>query len=153
MDSSFYQSFHMIRDDGIDMVSEGEQTVYMKYGLKLLNDISSDSLIHFPLNTDNKHWRFACAGRNARIVYLMNSCGSNSKEICDRLIGFFKGAYSGIWKCTSLLQCPNQDDGYNCGIFIIMNIAYVFQHIEKTKTTDVLTNATLNKVWGKKCPL
>jgi hypothetical protein len=35
VDSSFYHSFHMIRDDGIDMVSEGEQTVYMKYGLNL----------------------------------------------------------------------------------------------------------------------
>lgn len=152
VDSSFYQTFHIIRDDGLDMVSEGEQTVYMKYGLKLLNDISSDSLIHFPLNTDNNHWRYACADIKARIVYLMNSYGSNSKEICDRLIGFFKGAYSGIWKCTSL-QCPYQDDGYNCGIFTIMNIAYVVQRIEKTQTTDVLTNLTLNRVWGKKCPL
>ena len=149
VDSSFYQYFHMTRDDGIDMVSEGEQTVYMKYGLKLLKGISSDSLIHFPLNTDNNHWRYACADIKARIVYVMNSYGSNEKEVCDRLIGFFKGAYSGVWKCISL-QCPYQDDGYNCGIFTIMNIAYVVLRIEQTQTTDVLTNATLNKVWAKK---
>jgi hypothetical protein len=149
VDASFYQSFHMTRDDGIDMVSEGEQTVYMKYGLKLLKGISSDSLIHFPLNTDKSHWRYACADIKARIVYVMNSYGSNAKEVCDRLIGFFKGAYSGVWKCISL-QCPYQDDGYNCGIFTIMNIAYVVLRIEQTQTTDVLTNAKLNKVWGKK---
>jgi hypothetical protein len=70
----------------------------------------------------------------------MYSYGSNKKEVCDRLIGFFKGAYSGVWKCISL-QYPYQDDGSNCGIFTIMNIAYI---------TDVLTNATLNKVWGEK---
>ena len=114
-----------------------------------MNDISSDSLIHFPLNTDNNNWRYACADIKARIVYVMNSYGSNEKEVCDRLIGFFKGAYSGIWKCISL-QCPYQDDIYNCGIFTIMNIAYVVQRIEITQTTDVLTNLTLNRVWEKK---
>ena len=79
----------------------------------------------------------------------MNSYDSNTKDVCDRLIGFFKGAYSGVWKCITL-PCPYQDDGYNCGIFTIMNIAYVVLRIEQTQTTDVLTNAALNRVWGEK---
>ena len=79
----------------------------------------------------------------------MNSYGHNSNEVKNRLIACFKGIYGGKWECTSL-ECPYQPDTYNCGIFTIMNIAYVVQSIEQTQTTDVLTDRTLSIQWGQR---
>jgi hypothetical protein len=146
LDDELYASFNM---ESKFKASEGDQTVNIRYTQRTLSGVPADSVVHFPINTDNTHWRYSCADLCKKHIYLMNSYGHNSNEVKNRLIACFKGIYGGKWECTSL-ECPYQPDTYNCGIFTIMNIAYVVQSIEQTQTTEVLTDRTLSIQWGQR---
>jgi len=149
VDSCLYQSFSIKRDDGKYVAKEGKQSVNIRYGSRKLAGVPSDSVLHFPINTDKSHWRSASADMKAKRIYLMNSYGNNLAEVCDCLVAFFNATCGTGWQCISL-KCPHQDDVYNCGIFTIMNIAYVVQNIAETQNTSVLTNAAKNRAWGQK---
>ena len=146
LDDELYASFNF---ESKYKASEGDQTVNIRYTQRTLSGVPADSVVHFPINTDNTHWRYSCADLCKKHIYLMNSYGHNSSEVQNRLIACFKGIYGGKWVCSSL-ECPYQPDAYNCGIYTIMNIAYVVQSIEQTQTTDVLTDRTLSIQWGQR---
>jgi hypothetical protein len=124
------------------------QRVNIKVAVSRLADIPENSLIHFPLNTDSNHWRYACIHLRSKRVYIMNSYVVNEDWVVNSLLALCQGLYGETWSCVSL-KCPKQNDSVNCGIFAVMNIAYVVQAVEQFDNMDVLTNASINNSWGK----
>jgi Ulp1 family protease len=81
-------------------------------------------------------------------IYIMNSYVTNEVWVVNSLIALSQGLYGGTWKCVTL-KCPIQYDTVNCGIFAVMNIAYVVQAVEIFDNMDILTNDSRNSSWGK----
>ena len=150
LDASFFSSLKISHDDPNYPYFKyhDSQRVNIKAAISKLAGIPENSLIHFPLNTDNSHWRYACIHLRSKRIYIMNSYVTNEVWVVNSLIALSQGLYGGTWKCVTL-KCPIQYDTVNCGIFAVMNIAYVVQAVEIYDNMDILTNDSRNSSWGK----
>ena len=150
LDSSFFGSLKFSHKDPnypYFKYHESER-VNIKFAMSLLAGIPENSLIHFPLNTTNSHWRYACVHLRSKSIYIMNSYVTNEDWVVNSLIALGQGLYGGTWRCVTL-KCPIQYDTVNCGIYAVMNVAYVVQAVEKFDCMDVLTKDSSNSSWGK----
>ena len=150
LDANFFDTLKISHDDPNYPYFKyhDSQRVNIKAAISKLAGIPENSLIHFPLNTDNSHWRYACLHLRSKRIYIMNSYVTNEVWVVNSLIALSQGLYGGTWKCVTL-KCPIQHDTVNCGIFAVMNVAYVVQTVEYFDNIDILMNDSRNSSWGE----
>ncbi|MDH4460860.1 MAG: Ulp1 family isopeptidase [Flectobacillus sp.] len=134
-----------------------------------IHDTSVNAVVHIPINyPENYHWIYAFLHITTRTVYLMDSVAKSTKNnifIQSIFDAFLEADFNRRKhrqqqqerpnersnRSKSFLQwefkvipSPAQGDGYNCGIFTIMNMVRVCQLLNRNEyPTKAKSNATV----------
>lgn len=128
-----------------------------------IHDTSVNAVVHIPINyAENLHWVYAFLHITTKTVYLMDSGGKNTKNnnFIENIFHAFleadfnrRGHHQRSNRRKSFLKwefkviaSPPQGDGYNCGIYTIMNMVRVCELVNRHEyvTKAAKSNATVS---------
>ncbi|XP_015599373.1 sentrin-specific protease 8 [Cephus cinctus] len=107
-------------------------------------NVSSSAFVFFPLNNcdsrvnaGGSHWSLLVFSRPEKICFHFDSSkGINrdiakefSRKIMDYLLGKGLGSFTEV-------NCPQQDNGYDCGLFVLCFTDILSYHIKDNKKID-----------------
>jgi len=102
------------------------------------------NILHIPINyPTNSHWQYCYVLMGKKCIVLadsLNNEGGNGDKITKIILRYLKDEFEANnpkmtvfdnqkWSCFYEHSTPHQVDGYNCGVFLILNMLRVLQYV------------------------
>lgn len=107
--------------------------------------VHEKQFIFFPINDHQEdsvggtHWSLLVYARSDRTFYHFDSAHNMNQEVCTYFVAHIKDALNCANDFTlKRADCLQQQNSYDCGIFVLCNVLNVAQHVSEVGTVNGL---------------
>ena len=99
------------------------------------NNMFEKKKIILPVNLGNCHWATVVVFTEEKIIKYYDSMGNSGGDITQSMLRFVTDGWNYIeqsvlpdiekWKCEDTKKIPQQNNGYDCGVFCCMFAKFI----------------------------
>lgn len=122
-------------------------------------DVKERNFLIFPINDNSKnqvggsHWSFLVYSKPDKTFYHFDSSGSSNYYVCSKLVNIIKSCLKLSSEKIEQVECLQQNNSYDCGIYVLCHADSVCKTIMKSKTLKGIKKICYKTVLSKRSEL
>lgn len=122
-------------------------------------DVKEKNFILFPINDNSKdqvggsHWSLLVYSKPDSTFYHFDSSGSSNYWVCSKLAKIIKSCLKLSSDKIKQVECLQQNNCYDCGIYVLCHADSVWKAIMKSKTLKDIKKISYKTVLSKRSEL